>query len=60
MLFALGIIVGLLLAIIVLVVIFRFQQPLKRNIERLKSATSQKGSIIEPVDDNFIDKLLMK
>lgn len=55
-----GIICGLLLSIIALVIIFRFQQPLKRNIERLKSATSQKGAILEPMDDNFLDNLLKK
>lgn len=58
---ALGAIIGLLLALCVLVIVFRFRTPLNRNIERLNSVLKTKGAILEPGNEqleSFINSLL--
>lgn len=50
----LGIIIGLLLAIIVLIVALRYQLPIQRFVNQQQSKMAPKGSIIE-LDTQQID-----
>lgn len=51
MLVVLGIIIGLLIAILNLALVARFQAPINRAINRFASMTKVKGEILEPKNE---------
>lgn len=53
--FLLGIMVGLLVALIVLVVSLSYREPVARFVNQTKSALKEKGSILEPEDESVED-----
>lgn len=57
MLIALGILIGLLNAAIILLLHTRFKPQIDRTISQIQSKAMQKGSIIEPEDENLADWL---
>ena len=60
MLFALGIISGLLLSILGVVTLLYFKAPIERVVRQTESKFKEKGKIIEPEDNElaaFIDSL---
>ena len=51
MMYALGLITGLLLAIIVLLSARRFETPITRTLKQAENLVKEKGEIFEPDDD---------
>ena len=49
----LGIIIGLIFAVLVLVVLMYFKTPLERTINRTLSITRKKGEILEPENEDI-------
>lgn len=55
----LGIIIGLLLAVITLLTVKRYQNPLERSIKQLENKVKEKGEIfIEEDTERELDELL--
>ena len=59
-LFILGIVVGLLLALLVITFLLRYTPLIKRQIHQLQNLTGLKGQVFEPENEelrDFIDNL---
>lgn len=62
MIFLLGVIIGLLLAIIIFISVKRFQTPIERTLKQIENKTKERGEVFIEEDEkveleHFLDNL---